>query len=51
MSERGDDGNDLYLTWRDPQHGFAVRYDTGEGNVTSMYWGSWDAVQRLEGCA
>ena len=43
--------NDHYLTWRDPQHGLAVRYETGEGNVTSMYWGSWDAVQLVEGCA
>ncbi len=46
-----DGGNDLYLTWRDPQGGFAVRYETGEGTVTSMYWGSWDAVQLVEGCA
>ncbi|MBN6100892.1 hypothetical protein JR064_01785 [Xanthomonas sp. CFBP 8703] len=51
MNEPGDDGKDRYLTWRDPQHGLAVRYDTGEGNVTSMCWGSWDAVQLVEGCA
>ncbi|MFO3706003.1 hypothetical protein ACI6Q5_13750 [Xanthomonas codiaei] len=47
----GDDGNDLYLTWRDPQSGFAVRYETGEGSVRAMYWGTWDAVQLVEGCA
>lgn len=47
----GDRGNDHYLTWRDPQGEFAVRYETGEGTVTSMYWGSWDAVQLVEGCA
>ncbi|EGD09927.1 hypothetical protein LN475_05870 [Xanthomonas vesicatoria] len=46
-----DGGNDHYLTWRDPQGEFAVRYETGEGTVTSMYWGSWDAVQLVEGCA
>ncbi|MFC3564637.1 hypothetical protein ACFSYI_10255 [Xanthomonas dyei] len=46
-----DGGNDLYLTWHDPQGGFAVRYETGEGTVTSMYWGRWDAVQLVEGCA
>ncbi|MEA9555043.1 hypothetical protein VC273_03605 [Xanthomonas nasturtii] len=46
-----DGGNALYLTWRDPQGEFAVRYETGEGTVTSMYWGSWDAVQLVEGCA
>ncbi|UNU13314.1 hypothetical protein [Xanthomonas translucens] len=51
MSKRGDDGKDIYLTWRDPQPGLAVRYETGEGTVTSMYWGSRDAVQRVEGCA
>ncbi|MBN6111151.1 hypothetical protein [Xanthomonas bonasiae] len=51
MNEPGDDGKDRYLTWRDPQHGLAVRYETGEGNVTSMCWGSWDAVQLVEGCA
>ncbi|WP_166765407.1 hypothetical protein [Xanthomonas euroxanthea] len=45
------DGNDLYLTWRDPHSGFAVRYETGEGSVRLMYWGSWDAVQLVEGCA
>ncbi|MCE4357311.1 hypothetical protein [Xanthomonas hortorum] len=45
------DGNDLYLTGRDPQSGFAVRYETGEGSVRSMYWGTWDAVQLVEGCA
>ncbi|WP_369975925.1 hypothetical protein [Xanthomonas bundabergensis] len=43
--------DDHYLTWRDPQGGLAVRYETGEGTVTSMYWGSWDAVQLVEGCA
>lgn len=46
-----DGGTDLYLTWRDPQGEFALRYETGEGTVTSMYWGSWDAVQLVEGCA
>ncbi|WP_183111086.1 MULTISPECIES: hypothetical protein [Xanthomonas] len=46
-----DDGKDLYLTWHDPARGLAVRYETGEGSVTSMYWGSWDAVQLVEGCA
>ncbi|AZR30566.1 hypothetical protein [Xanthomonas vasicola] len=44
-------GNDLYLTWRDPHSGFAVRYETGEGSVRSMYWGTWDGVQLVEGCA
>ncbi len=42
---------DHYLTWRDPQRGLAVRYETGEGKVTSMYWGNWDAVQCIEGCS
>ncbi|KWV10763.1 hypothetical protein [Xanthomonas translucens] len=42
---------DHYLTWRDPNRALAVRYETGEGKVTSMYWGSRDAVQRVEGCA
>jgi hypothetical protein len=46
-----DGGNDLYLTWRDPQGELAVRYETGEGTVTSIYWGSWDAVQLVEGGA
>ncbi|WP_420007453.1 hypothetical protein [Xanthomonas sacchari] len=40
-----------YLTWRDPQRGLAVRYETGEGTVRTMYWGSWDAVQLVEGCS
>jgi hypothetical protein len=51
VSERGDGSKALDLTWRDPQHGRAVRYDTGEDNVTSMDWGSWDAVQLVENCA
>nr|WP_246432247.1 hypothetical protein [Xanthomonas theicola] len=42
---------DRYLTWRDPQRGRAVRYETGEGTVTSRYWRRWDAVQLVEGCA
>ncbi|MBB3805953.1 hypothetical protein FHT03_000931 [Xanthomonas arboricola] len=42
--------DDHYLTWRDPRHGLAVRYETGEGHVTSMYWGRWGAVQFVEGC-
>ncbi|SBV52270.1 hypothetical protein XBLMG947_3064 [Xanthomonas bromi] len=45
------DGNDRYLTCRDPQSGFAVRYETGEGSVRSMYAGTWDAVQLVEACA
>lgn len=44
----GPDDHDL--TWRDPQRGLAVRDETGEGKVTAMYWGNWDAVQFIEGC-
>ncbi|MCL1531832.1 hypothetical protein M3O53_15305 [Xanthomonas nasturtii] len=44
-------GNDRYLTWCDPHSGFAVRYETGEGSVRAMYWGTWDAVQLVEGGA
>ncbi|MCC8538129.1 hypothetical protein ACDH70_20925 [Xanthomonas axonopodis pv. poinsettiicola] len=45
------DGKETYLTWHDPHSGFAVRYEIGEGSVRAMYWGTWDAVQLVEGCA
>jgi len=45
------DADDHYLTWRDPQGALAVRYETMRGKVSAMYWGSWDAVQFIEGCA
>ncbi|MCL7714127.1 hypothetical protein [Stenotrophomonas mori] len=40
-----------YLTWTDGQAGLALRLETLNGVVTSIYWGQPDAVELIEGCA
>ena len=40
-----------YLTWTDPQAGLALRLETLDGVVTSIYWGQPEAVELIEGCA
>ncbi len=40
-----------YLTWTDAQAGLALRLETLDGVVTSIYWGRPDAVELIEGCA
>jgi len=43
------DGN--YLTWTDKAAKLALRLETLNGLVTSIYWGQPDAVELIEGCA
>jgi hypothetical protein len=40
-----------YLTWTDKSAGLALRLETLNGLVTSIYWGQPDAVELIEGCA
>lgn len=40
-----------YLTWTDKADGLAIRLETLNGRVTSIYWGLPDAVELIEGCA
>ncbi len=40
-----------YLTWTDKQANLALRLETLNGVVTSIYWGQPDAVELIEGCA
>ena len=40
-----------YLTWTDKKAGLALRLETLNGVVTSIYWGQPDAVELIEGCA
>ncbi len=42
------DGN--YLTWTDKAAKLALRLETLNGLVTSIYWGQPDAVELIEGC-
>ena len=46
VSPNGD-----YLTWTDAQAKLALRLETLDGVVTSIYWGQPDAVELIEGCA
>ena len=46
VSPNGD-----YLTWTDAQADLALRLETLDGVVTSIYWGRPDAVELIEGCA
>ena len=43
--------NGDYLTWTDKKAGLALRLETLNGVVTSIYWGQPDAVELIEGCA
>ena len=45
------DKHDHVLTWRTLRGDFALRVETTAGKVTMLYWGSWKAVQYVEGCA
>ena len=40
-----------YLTWTDKAAKLALRLETLNGLVTSIYWGQPDAVELIEGCA
>ncbi|MEG1680799.1 MAG: hypothetical protein RR326_11945 [Stenotrophomonas sp.] len=40
-----------YLTWTDKAANLALRLETLDGLVTSIYWGQPDAVELIEGCA
>ena len=40
-----------YLTWTDKANKLAIRLETLNGLVTSIYWGQPDAVELIEGCA
>lgn len=40
-----------YLTWTDKANKLAIRLETLDGLVTSIYWGQPDAVELIEGCA
>ncbi len=40
-----------YLTWTDKAKGLAIRLETFNGLVTTIYWGQPDAVELIEGCA
>ncbi|WP_296246071.1 hypothetical protein [uncultured Stenotrophomonas sp.] len=43
--------NGDYLTWTDKAANLALRLETLDGLVTSIYWGQPDAVELIEGCA
>lgn len=43
--------NGDYLTWTDKAAKLALRLETLDGLVTSIYWGQPDAVELIEGCA
>lgn len=43
--------NGDYLTWTDKDAKLALRLETLNGLVTSIYWGRPDAVELIEGCA
>lgn len=45
------DKHDHVLTWRAARGNLALRVETTAGKVTMLYWGSWKAVQYVEGCA
>ncbi|MGH8052728.1 MAG: hypothetical protein ACREP4_02240 [Stenotrophomonas sp.] len=40
-----------YLTWTDKAAKLAIRLETLNGLVTSIYWGQPEAVELIEGCA
>ncbi|WP_152982635.1 hypothetical protein [Stenotrophomonas humi] len=40
-----------YLTWTDKANNLAIRLETLNGLVTSIYWGQPEAVELIEGCA
>ncbi len=40
-----------YLTWTDKANKLALRLETLNGLVTSIYWGQPEAVELIEGCA
>ncbi|MNM47302.1 hypothetical protein D3C81_582650 [compost metagenome] len=40
-----------YLTWTDKANKLAIRLETLNGLVTSIYWGQPEAVELIEGCA
>jgi len=40
-----------YVTWTDKAAKLALRLETLNGLVTSIYWGQPDAVELIEGCA
>jgi hypothetical protein len=40
-----------YLTWTDKAATLALRLETLNGLVTSIYWGAPEAVELIEGCA
>lgn len=40
-----------YLTWTDKASKLAIRLETLNGLVTSIYWGQPEAVELIEGCA
>ncbi|WP_269791555.1 hypothetical protein [Stenotrophomonas sp. Iso1] len=40
-----------YLTWTDKTKSLALRLETLNGLVTSIYWGQPEAVELIEGCA
>lgn len=43
--------NGEYLTWIDKAAKLALRLETLDGLITSIYWGQPDAVELIEGCA
>ncbi|WP_057626711.1 hypothetical protein [Stenotrophomonas terrae] len=43
--------NGEYLTWTDKTAKLALRLETLDGLITSIYWGQPDAVELIEGCA
>lgn len=43
--------NGEYLTWTDKAAKLALRLETLDGLITSIYWGQPDAVELIEGCA
>ena len=43
--------NGDYLTWTDKAAKLALRLETLDGLITSIYWGQPDAVELIEGCA
>ncbi len=45
------DKHDHVLTWRTARGNLGLRVETTAGKVTMLYWGSWKAVQYVEGCA
>ncbi len=45
----GDEGG-RYLTIRDRDQRYGIRFETEKGKVTTFYAGKYEAVQYVEGC-